>query len=620
MRKRFVVAMLAVSSVICGLNIQNALAVSPSIVLSQVQLGNSASASNEFIEVYNNSSNETEITNWCLYYASASSTQIGSKLGCFVPENDSLHLYIPTHTYVFAISTALATSLPSLGSDLKFAATLSGTAGHVRVVDGDGIEIDKVGWGTTAISPETLFTPTAPLGKVLGRKVNTLLNTLQDTDNNSLDFELVTARSNYVYGSIYEIQDLCKNIAGIQTSIPGGYSVDTNANCIPPPVDMCTNIDGLQAVMPTGYGLDENDLCQPDVCSNISGLQIIVPSSKELDSNGNCVDHDYCLNISGIQTIIPDGYHAGNQGLCLLDILPIKVNELLANAVGSDNGHEFIELYNPNDAPVDLIVYLLKIGIDAPKFYSFPLESAIEPHGYISFSDDDIPFTLVNSMSQVSLVSVDNQLVDESPIYNNPQDGIAWALIDGTWQYTNQPTPNAKNLASIVSQDTVEEVVVGLNPCAPNQYRNPDTNRCRLLITVGSTLVACQDGQYRSEITNRCRSIASDVATLTPCDANQERNPETNRCRLITSSTSEPTPCKPGQERNPDTNRCRTVASSVPTAEFAVEPVTDTSSGIVGWLAVGGVCLIALAYAGWEWREELIQAVRRLSTFFHLQK
>ncbi|TAL14150.1 lamin tail domain-containing protein [Patescibacteria group bacterium] len=617
MHKRIVVAMLIVSSVLCGLSVKNASAVSSSLVLSQIQLGNAVSASNEFIEVYNNASTDTEVTNWCLYYASASSTQIGSKLGCFVPENDSLHLYLPTHTYAFAISTILATNIPSLGSDLKFAATLSGTAGHVRLLDNNNIEIDKVGWGTTAASPETLFTPTAPVEKVLSRKVIPLVSTLQDTDNNSLDFELLAPRSTYSYGSIYEVQDLCKNIAGIQTSIPAEYSVDVDDNCMPPPIDVCTNIDGLQITLPTGYEHDEDGLCQPDVCSNIEGLQMTIPTGKELDAVGNCVDHDYCPNISAIQITIPEGYHTSDQGVCLLSILPIKINEILANAAGSDNGNEFIELYNPNDTFVDLSVYQLKIGINAPKFYSFPAGSTVEPHGYISFSDDDIPFTLVNSTSQVSLVSSDNQLIDESPAYSNPADDMAWALINGIWQYTNQPTPGSSNIVSVDILDNVEEVVVGLQPCAPNQYRNPETNRCRLLVTVGSALVPCQDGQYRSETTNRCRSIASDAATLTLCNPNQERNPETNRCRLVASSNSEPTPCKEGQERNPDTNRCRNVVSSVPTAAFAVEPISDSSSGLIGWLAVGGVCLVALLYAGWEWREELLQLVRRLGAFFH---
>ena len=216
MRKRFVVAMLAIFLTVFGLNIQNVSAISPNVVLSQLQLGTAVSASNEFVELYNNAESDTEITNWCLYYASAASTTFGSKLGCFVPENELIHVYLPTHAFSFAISTVLATAQPSLGSDLKFSATLSGTAGHVRIIDSAGFEIDKLGWGTTAISPEMVYINTAPVGKVLQRKTSIVPSILQDTDNNSVDFELVAPRLTYAYGSIYEVQDLCKNISGIQ--------------------------------------------------------------------------------------------------------------------------------------------------------------------------------------------------------------------------------------------------------------------------------------------------------------------------------------------------------------------------------------------------------------------
>lgn len=621
MRKRFWVAMLAVTMVVLALCFKNASATSPNIVLSQIQLGNALSASNEFVELYNNGATDTEITNWCLYYASASSTQIGSKLGCFTPESDSLHLYLPSRTFSFAISTILSGGQPTLGSDLKFSATLSGTAGHVRVIDSGGNEIDKVGWGSTAMSPETLYVPTAPVGKVLGRKVSSVPTILQDTDNNSLDFELVAPRTSYAYGSIYEVQDLCKNIDGIQQLIPPTYSVDDANNCLPPPVDVCTNIDGLQTTVPLGYGLDEAGLCRIDVCQNITGLQLTVPAGKEFDQNNNCVDHDFCVNLSGIQAAIPSGYTVNIGGSCLLDLSPLKINELLPNATGTDDGNEFIELYNPNNVAIDLSSYRAQVGIDTSKVYAFPAGSVIPATGYISFSNDDIAFTLVNSSSQVSVVSADNQLIDQSLTYSNPSEGMSWALIDGVWQYTNQPTPGSANLASLIEQDAnALEVATGLLPCAVNQYRNPDTNRCRLLVTVASTLTPCKDGQYRSETTNRCRSIADDASILTPCDANQERNPDTNRCRLTTAGSSDLAPCSTGQERNPDTNRCRNVAGSVPEAAFAVEPVADSANGVIGWWVAAGVGLIALAYAAWEWHEELFQKFRKFGAFFHLRK
>jgi hypothetical protein len=197
---------------------------------------------------------------------------------------------------------------------------------------------------------------------------------------------------------------------------------------------------------------------------------------------------------------------------------------------------------------------------------------------------------------------------------------MAWALIENTWQYTNKPTPNARNEASITHVDSDEEVTVNLKPCAPNQYRNPETNRCRMLVAAGSTLTACKDGQYRSEITNRCRSIASDANTLSPCNRNQERNIATNRCRLVASTDTDLTACKDGQERSIETNRCRNVTTSVPAAGFAVEPIVDAGSSMTGWWALGCILFLALGYAVWEWHQEIVLTFRKLSTFFHLHK
>ena len=133
-------------------------------------------------------------------------------------------------------------------------------------------------------------------------------------------------------------------------------------------------------------------------------------------------------------------------------------------------------------------------------------------------------------------------------------------------------------------------------------------------------LAPCREGQYRSEETNRCRSIVSAVASaLKPCADDQFRNPETNRCRKIASS-EDLTDCGEGRERNPQTNRCRNVqTASMPLAPFATEPtIQQVQQDMLGWWMFGGVSLIAVGYAGWQWRFEagrLMQQVRGKLSF-----
>ncbi len=621
MRKLYVFALLVVFLAALFFNVQCSRALSIDIVISQIQLGNAGSASNEFIEIYNNSATDVDITNWCLYYASATSVQNGSKLACFLSDSDNVHIYLPSHSFAFLISNQLATANPSLGSDLKFSATLSGTAGHVRLIDSRGVEIDKVGWGVTAVSAEGASPAVTPIvGKVLRRKTIGI-DILQDTNVNSEDFEIVSPRATYNYGSIYEKQDLCLNIADIQAVLPDGYSVDIVGNCTPPPVDICSNLDGLQATLPNGYGIDTNGNCQIDLCHNLDGLQQILPDNMALDDNGDCALHDECSNLTGVQSEIPDGYKMSDDNNCLLDLLPLQISELLPNVAGIDDGKEFIEIYNPNDSDVDLENYVFYVGTNDDTFYNFPIGSHVDAGQYMSFYNDQIKFTLINTTSGVRLRSIDGVLIDETLVYNSPKDDFAWALIDGMWQYTNRPTPGSANLPSLIEVDSEVAVESSLEPCAANQYRSPETNRCRLIITTSSVLTACKDGQYRSEETNRCRSIASDVSALMPCDEGQERNPETNRCRSITAvlGDSNLAPCKEGQERNPETNRCRNIVS-MPQAEYAPEQTAEPSNGYIGWLALAGVGSVAISYGVWEWRQEVIRFARKIGSFIHFKK
>ncbi len=508
------------------------------------------SSTSRLVEIYNNSNSSVDITGWCLKYSSPSNTLPYTNLGCFVNSDPSIHIFINAGS--FALLASIQTGLMA---DIILTEGLgTGTSGHVYLTDNLGNEIDRVGWGT-AINAETK-PAVLDSTKVIERKRDNTSNKLIDTDNNESDFVVSTLRATYQYGAIYEVVD---------------------------------------------------------VCGNIDGLQEIIPDGMETDGIGGCFMHDECSNLPDIQTAIPDGYKRGNDNVCLLNLLPLKITEMLPNAIGVDDGNEFIELYNPNNTDVDLTNYVLHIGTNNAKF-NFPAGSNIGAGKYITFSNNDIKYTLVNTSGNVILLSADETLIDETPIYDNPGDGMAWAVIDNIWQYTDQPTPGVANIVSSVEIESVVDLTSNLAPCAANQYRSPETNRCRLIATSTSILASCKDGQYRSEETNRCRSIASDSITLTSCDEGQERNPATNRCRSISAvlAASSLVPCKEGQERNPETNRCRNVASAMPLAEYKPEQTNLSVNNYIIWWSLAVVLLVAIIYGIWEWRHEIVGLFRKI--------
>lgn len=600
----------------CIVRAETTRAASQSVVISQVQVGNVASASNELIEIYNNSDTPIDITDWCLYYASASSLTSGSKLTCFTTGGLDIHVFLPARSYAVAISSQFATTNPTLGSDTRFSLALSGTAGHVRLLNKQNSEIDKLAWGQSAVMAEGNNPASVPTNTTLLQRKSLTAQTYQDTDNNNVDFQLAAPRATYTFGVLYEVVDVCSNIGGIQEVIPATYMLDPDGSCNPPPVDICHNLDGIQQILPSGYLFDEDNNCRKDVCSNMVGLQLSVPLGMD-SNNGVCVPHDECMNLPGIQLLMPDNFSFSVDGECAFSILSPKITEIMPNVSGDDANHEYIEIYNPNAIPVNLEYFNLVVGKNLEKAFSFPSGTVINGHGYGVFYNNSIPFSLLNTSSRVGLALVDGTPMNEAEMYGSPGDDMAWSEVSGVWQYSDQPTPGEENQPSAIILDEQPAPSASLRPCAANQYRNPETNRCRSILLATSVLAACKDGQYRSEETNRCRSIAV-ATTLKACNDDQFRNPATGRCKKI-ASTDElaSSDCGEGRERNPATNRCRNIAtSSVPDAAFAIEPVKETGKAFIGWWVLGGVSLVAVGYAGWEWRHEISRSIRSLGSRF----
>ena len=314
---------------------------------------------------------------------------------------------------------------------------------------------------------------------------------------------------------------------------------------------------------------------------------------------------------------------------------------------------QFIEIYNSGDTEVSLERCILQIN---NSIYQFSWrDDPIDAKEYRIISPAAISSTLARTTAgEVRLLSSSGEVVNNLK-YSTPKDDRSIIRDeDGNSVWTLKPTPGTTNeyvqyapceegywrneetgrCNKTVEVATLTDCGEGRErnpatgrcrniptakeyaPCKDGQYRSEETNRCRNIALAGSTLKPCKEGQYRSEETNRCRSIASAASTLKPCREDQFRNPETNRCKKI-ASADELADCGEGRERNPATNRCRNVlASTVPTADFSAENVQQVAGATWGWWVFGGVSVLALGYAGWQWRWELKQlAIRSRSIF-----
>lgn len=273
----------------------------------------------------------------------------------------------------------------------------------------------------------------------------------------------------------------------------------------------------------------------------------------------------------------------------------IIFTELLPNPAGSDPGHEFIELYNPTADIIGLVGCSLQTSSSTKK-YDLP-DTTVNPNTYIVLHDSTTGLVLPNAAGgTVWLLSPTEELVTVA-YPGDIDDDASWAFISDVWQVSYSPTSGAENIAQ------------PLKPCAEGQIRDVTTNRCITPITPAvATLTSCKPGQERNPQTNRCRTIATTVSSLVPCKAGQARNPETNRCRSVDIDDLEP--CSQGQERNPDTNRCRKITDGAQTLAAVKDVQSTSASDGSRWWFAGGAVLLALGYAIYEWRQDILIFVR----------
>ncbi len=506
---------------------------------------------------------------------------------------------------------------------------LAATQEFVSVYNNTARDIEVTNWCLSNKS-NTIFACLKPtvVNQALYLTAHSYMTIASDNfslQHNNYAADIIFPTTNNTSGSItggsdtISLKDALGNtidIANWTTSLAGGSMLQRNKTADAMTMvdtDTIADFSKVQGVTLPVSGIYEV-LTLVDECANIDGIQENLPVDFLKNADGTCYQ-DTCLNLDGLQITIPEEYVRRGTSDCMFDFVALQITEILPNAGGSDIGHEFIELYNPTDRIASLSNYLLSVG---EKTYDFPADATINPGQYKVFYNNEIAFTLLNTRSTVALLGDDGSIINQVATYDSPKDDMAWALISGEWQYTNQPTVAAPNLASmlVVPEEIIEPAQVQ-QPCAANQYRHPETNRCRLLVVQTAAVTACKDGQYRSEETNRCRSIALAGGTLTPCGDNQYRSEETNRCRNLVTTASTSVPCKDNQYRSEETNRCRTIAATtIPAAAFAIEPITETGKAFTGWWALGGIGVLAVGYGAWEWRREILSATRSLGAFF----
>jgi hypothetical protein len=227
----------------------------------------------------------------------------------------------------------------------------------------------------------------------------------------------------------------------------------------------------------------------------------------------------------------------------------VVISELAANV---DSDDQFIELFNPSQALIDLSGCVIQTNRSSVKSHVFT-DTTIPPLDYLTVYIKDTDLTLTKTTTgTVYLLSSDQTIEVDTVSYADLKTDTSWMRSNDVWQQTYTPTPGEHNVFTKYSE------------CDPGYFRSLATGYCNKNSEPSNVLAACAPGKYRNPATNRCRKTAQ-------------------------------------------------VSSAV--ADFPVESITQTGQAALGWWAFGGVGLLAAGYAGWEWRFELMSALRKMTAF-----
>lgn len=386
------------------------------LIITEVQPGSSASASEEFIELYNTTTQPLDLAafGWRVEMASSTATSWENPYRS-VPLTGSIQ---PGQSILIASEYKSSTQTTKYLSDAAvqwFSAGMAATAGHVRLVYETYAEQDSACVLTAVVADEVEWsgsTDGQPVADslsdrsmyvdVTAKSINSRFSLQRlmaaagyaDTDNDAADFSL----ANPTPGGLP---------AGV-TVAPAVYGEPPAHSCDPAPAPPALPSEPSEPpeVTPPSPGDGSDD---PD-------------TEKEPEEESPA---------------------APNQGL-----LPAQISELLPNPAPprTDAADEYIELYNPNAQPFSLSGYTLEAGETTKRRYTFPDDVVLPPQTYVAFYANSTGLSLSNEAGRVHLVDPAGAVVASSDVYSKAPDDKAWVYQAGMWQWSATATPNAPNI------------------------------------------------------------------------------------------------------------------------------------------------------------------------------
>lgn len=391
------------------------------MLITELQTGGAGTgtATQEFVELYNASASDLDVTGWKLQYRAASklpadpwpatsSTAIvcasGSPVGCRVLAHSHSHI-------------VMATSSMGITNALNLNGGFADTGGQIRLVDTNGLVSDFVGYGA-AVDSETVPAPKPAGGESLKRKVD-VSGLYLDTNNNLADFTLSCGQPSPGFDQPI--------LAGDANGCPLFVLPQPEPQPEPPADPVIT--DPEPADTPTEDLPEQPTPEQPPEEPAAEPQPELPPITPEPTPEPPITPTD--------EPPTPV-------------MAPLEITEVFPDPASpqSDAADEFVEIYNPNDQPVSLTGYAIKTGGSFEHSVTLP-DVEVPAKAYVVVTSATTTLSLVNTGTAVRLVDVTGLVVSEAPTYLQALVGQSWIKNASEWAWTPTVTPGTSNVLTV---------------------------------------------------------------------------------------------------------------------------------------------------------------------------
>lgn len=452
----------------------------------------------EWIELYNASNREIDLTDWKI---NDGDTSTKHNLNTPPENNGRGFIEIAAGEYIILASDAatfLTDHSNSSYSVIDTVLNLNNTSATLTLFDKDNNEIASLiyskEWGANGN------------GKSLEKIKLDPNNDQSDWKESSIE-NGTPGQQNSVYNSLQE-QTSSSEDSSITTS-PLGDSGKKPSNH-PPKAEAGADIIALvnQEITFDASKSSDQDNNQLTFFWNFGDGQT---SSQAKPTHQYQFPGKYIINL-----VVNDGKISASDSLiATIFSNTIIISEFMPNPEGKDTENEWIELYNNSAQAADLSSWQLDTG-EKSKTFVFPTNTSVAANQYLILTRSTTKLSLNNTSSKIRLLYPTGQISQEIKYDKAPQEQSVSLLSGNEYAWSAIPTPGLSNIIS----NSANKTASSLNSLAveATEYYNSIS----AIIPVNPTLTPSQSQSFLNPVNNISDSpTAANIATVDNLGKNQ---------------------------------------------------------------------------------------------------